>query len=234
MAIRRTSGTAPVALAVLTLVLLSGLGGYRAESSPSPGSRSPGSRAAGPGNFGDPSALAKGKFLIAGRNLVDPNFARTVVLLVEYGPGGALGLVVNRPTPVKLGSVLPDLEGPGRKVEIFFGGPVSRGSLSLLARSDGVLEEASEVVKGVHVSRSLELLTRLAARKNGRLRVFAGYAGWAPGQLDNEVERGDWYIVPADENSVFAAEPEDLWRLLIPADPSRSAALKVREPGQPG
>jgi len=185
------------------------------------------------GNLGDPSALARGKFLIAGRNLNDPNFGKTVVLLVQYGPGGALGLILNRPTPMKLGEILPDLEGPGTAEQIYFGGPVSPGSLGMLVGADTAPSEAEEVIAGVHFSRSRPLLDRLAGKKkNVTFRVFAGYAGWAAGQLDAEVERGDWYVVGADAGAVFPEDAQGLWRLLIPADPKRSASLRSPVPSR--
>jgi len=172
--------------------------------------------------------LAPGTFLVARRDLPDPNFAETVVLLLGYGPGGALGLVVNRPSDVELSSLAPRIVGfDDRDDPLYIGGPVPGEELYVLVRGDTPPAGAEPVFDGVYASRSPEVLERLAEERipAGRLRVYAGYAGWAPGQLDNEVERGDWHLLAAEEDSIFTSRPRETWHRLVPPLPTQQAAL---------
>jgi putative transcriptional regulator len=169
----------------------------------------------------------QGKLLVAQRQLKDPNFSRTVVLLLHYDGHGATGLIINRPSEVKLAELLPEMEElKGRKDPAYFGGPVDGGGLFLLARSELKLEEASSVVDGVWVSRSRDLLERLLADDGKRsFRVYVGYAGWAPHQLDAEIERGDWHVTTATADDVFDDRPDDVWFRLRPPESRDVAAL---------
>lgn len=163
--------------------------------------------------------LAKGKFLIAGRNLRDPNFAESVVLLVEYNDDGAMGLVINNRSEVGLSRLLPDIEElKEREDDLFIGGPVQRKSMLLmLVRSRTKPVESNHVFADVYVTGSVAVLEQVIEMgwEADRFRAYAGYAGWGPGQLDNEVARGDWHIAPADADTVFAAKPADVWKRLI-------------------
>ena len=167
----------------------------------------------------DPSSeLEPGKFLIASRRLHDPNFSETVVLLLEYGAEGALGLIINRPTDVELTSLLPEVhELRGREDPVYVGGPVSRDHLLLLVRAQQEPAEASQVLDDVFVTSSLDTLRRLLDAQSARamFHAYAGYAGWAAGQLDNEVSRGDWHIATADSETVFDKESAGVWPELI-------------------
>ena len=163
-------------------------------------------------------ALAKGVFLVASRGLKDRNFAQTVVLLVHYDDGGAMGVIINRPTPVLLSEILPSVaELAGRDDRVFFGGPVGRQRLLLLVRSTTELRQAESVFADVYVSASEQTLRDLLRRADPSSVFYAylGYAGWAPQQLERELERGDWYIAAADANLVFSAEPATIWPQLI-------------------
>jgi putative transcriptional regulator len=178
--------------------------------------------------LGDPTALAKGKLLVAHRGLHDPNFSRTVILLVRFGERGTSGFVINRPTPVALSEMEPGLEGQDEGQSfVFDGGPVARGVLQALVRSDTTPPEAIPVLDGIYYGKDPLLVQWLfgEGRAKASFRTYAGYAGWAPGQLESEVSRGDWYVVSADAEMLFDAEPETLWRRLIPRDPSRAAEL---------
>ena len=162
--------------------------------------------------------LAKGKFLVASRQLNDPNFSETVVLLIEYGPEGAMGLVVNRPSNVKLSTVFPDTkELKQRKDTIYVGGPVAVNQMLLLIRSAQAPKDSISVLEDVHISSSWKVLEGLIRETEGdlRFRLFAGYAGWAPSQLDFERSRGDWHVLKAEADSVFAQDPGALWQELI-------------------
>jgi putative transcriptional regulator len=161
---------------------------------------------------------ASGQFLIAKRNVSDPNFAETVILLLSYSEGGAMGLIINHPTEMRLASAFPQVkELQARQDRLFIGGPVSITSILLLVRSKSRLERAQQIFEDVHVSSSMQVLRDVAkgAGKTGRLRAFAGYAGWGPGQLDREIERGDWLLGSADATSIFDTKPADVWPKLL-------------------
>jgi putative transcriptional regulator len=179
----------------------------------------------------DPAGrLEKGKFLIAKRHLWDPNFAHSVVLLVEHSREGAMGLIVNRSSEVTLATVQPELEGVvGRPDTVFLGGPVGRQMMILLVRAERQREGTLPVFDDVYVSSSPLLLGHLIGEgvARDRLKVFAGHAGWSPGQLENEVARGDWLIWPADADTVFDPEPEDVWQRLIRRDEDLVASLRM-------
>lgn len=161
---------------------------------------------------------ARGMFLIASRGLVDPNFSESVVLLLEYDAGGALGLIVNRPTKILLTELLPDIEElEARADTVYLGGPVSRNHIVLLMRSDSHPPGAGRVFADTYASSSMSTLKQAASESQygATFRAYAGYAGWGPGQLDGEVSRGDWYVSPADESIVFEADSETIWPKLI-------------------
>jgi putative transcriptional regulator len=164
------------------------------------------------------AALAKGRFLVASRSLGDANFAQTVILLVDYHSRGSTGLIINQPTEVRLAKVLPDMAGLQQRPDtVFLGGPVERNRMTLLIRSSRALTDAQQVLADIHVSSSRALLERLVDKPNAgeAFRVYAGYAGWAPGQLEQEVSRGDWHVLPADVETVFDKAPADIWPELI-------------------
>ena len=159
--------------------------------------------------------LAKGKFLVASRSLLDPNFAETVILLVDYDREGALGVVVNRPSDVALIEALPEVnELRKRKDVVYLGGPVARDRMLLLVRTRQQPPQSLRVFDRVFASGSLDALRKSMARGDS-IRAYAGYTGWGPGQLDMEVGRGDWFIGPADSNAVFSDRPTAMWDDLI-------------------
>ena len=171
-----------------------------------------------PDEPGTREQLAKGTFLVASRRLQDPNFKETVVLLVDYGVEGAMGLVINRPSAVRLATVFPDIkELKERKDTVYVGGPVSVNQMLMLIRSANVPEASQEITQDVYISSSWKVLERLIKRtaKGETFRLFAGYAGWAPNQLDLERSRGDWYVLNADAAAVFTQNPAELWPELI-------------------
>ena len=175
--------------------------------------------------------LSKGKFLVASKQLRDPQFFETVVLLLEYDSKGAMGLVINRPTTVKLSKVLPDIEGLQKRSDtIYLGGPVAKNQLMLLIRTSSPPEGSRLVFKDIYLSSSQTVIEKMIDKPDTpeRFRVYAGYAGWAPGQLDHEVSRGGWHILQADEESVFDKTPSEIWPELI----RRSSALWVRVVGE--
>lgn len=161
--------------------------------------------------------LAKGVFLVASRELVDPNFRRTVVLLVSHGEDGAMGVVVNRRTSLTLGAVLPDIaELAERSDQLYIGGPVATTQITLLLRAANPPDNAEHVFHDVYFSGSLTTLMQQVREQEiaESMHAYAGYAGWAAGQLEGEVERGDWSLTEADAEILFSQSPDDIWREL--------------------
>jgi putative transcriptional regulator len=165
-----------------------------------------------------PAALAKGRFLVASRHLHEANFAETVVLLVDYDHKGAMGLIINRPTTVRLATILPTIAALQQRPDtVSIGGPVASNRLVLLIRSNSQPTDAERVLEHVYVSMRRQVLERMVDTPDAgaHFRVYAGYAGWRAGQLEREVSRGDWHIVPADAETVFDKAPADIWPALI-------------------
>jgi putative transcriptional regulator len=152
----------------------------------------------------------RGQLLIAGAGLFDPNFRRTVVLVGEHNDEGALGVVLNRPAPATVLDVVPPLASlvaPGDP--LFVGGPVQPDGAVLLAE----FERPDDA--GVLVFGSIGFLVGKLQPEHvegvRRARVFAGYSGWGPGQLEAEMEQGSWILEPAGREDVFSDRPEHLW-----------------------
>jgi putative transcriptional regulator len=168
--------------------------------------------------FPSGARLASGKFLVASRHLTDPNFSESVVLLIEYNQQGAMGVVINQPTEVRLSTVLPDMEElQDRTDTVYIGGPVAREQMLLLIRSRRQPEGVHRVFEDVYVSASRVVLKQMMNDSKAAVsfRVYAGYAGWAPGQLDHEVARGDWHVLRAEAKTVFETSPTQIWPELI-------------------
>lgn len=164
------------------------------------------------------SELATGKLLVANRLLRNSSFAETVILLLEYSENGAMGVVINRPTTVSLATVLSKVQGlKKRKDFVYLGGPVGRELILLLARSKKEPEDSKKILSDVYLVSSQTSLQQLVGQSDAalRLRAYAGYAGWAPGQLDAEVAHGDWYIQSTDATAVFDTPADQLWPELI-------------------
>ena len=165
-----------------------------------------------------PNLPAKGRFLVASHRLTDPNFVETVVLLLAYEPTGAVGVVVNRPTDVRLGSVLSDVEElRDRSDPVYLGGPVVKNLLLVLLRAAKQPESSVAVFDGVYVSGSPAAVRDVLkkAGKRTRVRGYAGYAAWGPEQLDREIARGDWHVTAADATIVFDIAAPEIWPRLI-------------------
>jgi len=171
-----------------------------------------------PGPWRAPEAPAAGVLLIASPELRDPNFVRTVVLLLDYDQEGALGVVINRPTEFKLEEILPEADAlRGTPHVVYLGGPVDRQRLLLLLRSDNEPENSTRVFSDLHMSGSLDTLENAAkkATTSSDFRAYAGYAGWGPKQLDNEIRRGDWKLQQGTTAIVMRADVSGLWDELI-------------------
>jgi len=151
--------------------------------------------------------------LVARADLPDPNFKDSLVLVMN-DIAGPVGLIINRPTRIAVSSLFPDLERLAQlNDKVYFGGPVGITSVSFLFRAASAPDHATEVIGGVYLSTSLELLRQLLARDKPMedLRIFIGRSGWGPGQLEDEVARGDWTLAPAGMDAIFGRKPEHLW-----------------------
>jgi putative transcriptional regulator len=178
-------------------------------------------------------ALEAGRLLVATPVLVDPNFDHTVVLLLDIDDDGALGVVLNRPSGVRVGEILPDwtevASSPGM---LFVGGPVGTDS----ALAVGALPLAAEQDDPVGFRRlygdvgiiDLDAPTEILAPALEGLRIFAGYAGWGSGQLEAEVEADSWYVLPSRPGDLFGVDPEQLWSHVLRRQPGELAWVSTR------
>lgn len=166
---------------------------------------------------------AQGKLLVATEVVHGELFANTVVLLLHYDETGAFGLVVNRRTDVKPEELLADEDAVAEySGTLYWGGPVQMDSLRALLLTDEPPEGAEKIIESVYLVSYEDALEGVPADP-GRLRFYLGYAGWAPGQLDNEMAHGSWRVLPGTSEHVFAKEPGTLWKRLTPAQEQRAA-----------
>lgn len=155
-----------------------------------------------------------GRLLVATPLLVDPNFDLSVMLLLEHGPDGALGVILNRPSELTVADALPDWgDACVDPSVVFAGGPVERDALIALGRPS--TPDGGGLVLGLH---SVDLDSQpplVAAAGVAGTRIFAGYAGWSPGQLDGELEDEAWWVVDAEVDDVFTDDPDGLWSRVL-------------------
>jgi len=159
----------------------------------------------------------QGRLLVSTPLIGDANFARTVVFMIEHTDDAVVGVVLNRPTMVTLSEALDDwAERASSPAVLFSGGPVSPETGLALARPwpDAELDAYREVVPGLGVL-DLEADAALVAPMIDRLRVFSGYAGWTPGQLEGELAVGAWFVVDADPDDALTVAPEDLYASVL-------------------
>lgn len=171
-----------------------------------------------PVQYKSAKGLGAGKLLVASRDLADPHFAETVVLLVHYDTQGVVGLVLNRRTDVPLSRVLEGLKvAKDRSDPVYLGGPVETPAVFALFQSPSKLEGAEQIFNGVYLisAKALFEQTILARPDPSVFHVYLGYAGWSKDQLRKEVELGAWFIFPADAGTVFNSDPDSLWLQMI-------------------
>lgn len=169
--------------------------------------------------------LAPG-FLIAVPQLQDPNFHKSVVLLLQQSDEGALGVVINSESPLLLKDLCEDHSiaysgDPDKRVRT--GGPVQPEQGLVLYGGEHEDPEGRAVLEGLHVSASRVTLERLCGLTNGRFHCYSGYAGWGPGQLEHEIGQGSWIVAPADPDLIFDRTPQEVWTeslLAIGIDPA--------------
>ena len=173
-----------------------------------------------------------GRLLVATAALVDPNFARSVVLLLDHDGDGSLGVVLNRPSPVPVRSVLPAWgDSAGEPAVLFEGGPVSPDAALAVAcvpELGGTEPLGFRRLFGAVGIVDLDTPVEVLAPAVTDLRVFAGYAGWGAGQLEGEIEEGSWVVVDSTVHDVFSATPGGLWSEVLRRQPGELAWLSTR------
>jgi len=155
----------------------------------------------------------QGKLLVSSPALVDPNFRKTVVLIAHHDEDGAMGLVLSRPSEVPAVAAVPILEGmPGAGDPVYVGGPVQPEAFMVLAEFDDVEQAAAPILGRLGFMPADAEPEELAIV---RLRLFAGYSGWAGGQLEAELAEDSWVVVDAEADDAFADDPDELWRAVL-------------------
>jgi putative transcriptional regulator len=177
------------------------------------------------------SDVQPGALLVAAPTLIDPNFADTVVLILDNDENGALGVILNRPSPVPVVEVLGDWCDVVTDPDVLYrGGPVSTdGALAVGRLADSAEEPVGwrSVFEDFGIV-DLDTPVELVDGTLGAMRIFAGYAGWGAGQLKDEIEEGSWYVVPSEPDDVFREDPTDLWRDVLRRQPGELAWISTR------
>jgi putative transcriptional regulator len=158
----------------------------------------------------------KGQLLLDSGQLQGSFFQRTVVLICQHNADGAFGLVLNRATKNKVGEmIVADLPDTLKECPLYLGGPVQPTALSFL-HSDSFIPDAN-VIPNLTLDHSLDTLTDIGESfsSTNKIKLFAGYAGWSPGQLEDEIKRKAWLTHPASLELVFDTNPEQLWQSIL-------------------
>ncbi len=161
--------------------------------------------------------------IVARDNLPDPDFADSIVLVMNNLAPGPVGIIINRPTPVAVSHLFPGLKNLAKVGDkVYFGGPVDTESVWFLFHAATAPENSIQACAGVYLSADRKLLMQLLARTKpmDNLRIFLGHAGWLPGQLEGEIERHDWSSKPAEMEAIFSGKSEHPWP--SPHDPAHS------------
>jgi putative transcriptional regulator len=159
-----------------------------------------------------------GQLLVASEDMVDPRFAEAVIYMVKHNLEGAFGLIINR--PLAKGPIYDLLQGLGveaagakGEIIIHYGGPVGTNAGFVLHSDDVLLDESRKVKDGIAMTANAKLIEEMARGKGPRdSMVVFGYSGWAPGQLEGELQAGAWHVIPADKNLVFGKDDDKKWR----------------------
>ena len=197
------------ALALLTLIFL-----YPTR----PGTTSSGSTPLHPAQTSlDDDDIRVGSVIVADRELRDPNFYQTTILIAKYDEEGTLGLIINRRTDVPISRALDKWkEAKGRSEPVYVGGPVEKGAVMALVRSQPAFEHGVKIGRELQlIADRTDLLKVLSGPADVRFHVYFGYAGWGPDQLEGEIDEGAWHVFPHDASLIFDSEPDTLWPRLI-------------------
>ncbi len=163
-----------------------------------------------------------GRLLVANPRLADPNFDRSIVLVLAHGDEGALGVILNRPSDTAVAEALPGWEEvASAPATVFVGGPVQQTTVIALAQSTGPVATSTDPdtgwasVAGDVGTIDLDLGPDEAAQRVAGLRVFAGYAGWGPEQLESEIAAGGWFVVDGEPGDGLTSDPASLWKQVL-------------------
>lgn len=191
---------------------------------------------------GESPAPANGLFLVAKPGLLDPNFSRTVVLVTQTEDFRTIGVIINRPTDIPVS--IPGLPTPHYDDKLYTGGPVSRSSIVAVFRSTAAPKSSAlRVLRNVWLTQHKDNVAALAADAAAKYRLYVGYSAWAPRQLESEMHREGWFILPADEATIFREDMSSLWDELVAKASGPRAGLSWNEnaphgggasPGLPG
>ena len=174
---------------------------------------------------------ANGIFLIAKPTLADPNFAKTVVLVTQTENASTVGVIINRPSTLGLSQFLSD-EFPTRNYRdpLYLGGPVMRQAIVAVYRSETVPAAAAfHVLKNVYLTMHADNLKQMLSTPGATYRLYAGFSGWAPRQLESEFTRDDWIVLPAEEEMLFRKNVDGIWQELV--DRALSRGPRTHSPG---
>ena len=157
----------------------------------------------------------RGKFLVAMPTLLDPNFRQTVILLCEHGPEGSMGIVLNRPTKAEVSTLVDEFPALSETGIVYSGGPVAKNALLILCRGEDT-DMGHIIMEDIFLAKDLERFENQQEWLPRRdLRCYLGYAGWAPGQLDNEMKSGAWTLASANSSLIFETDPVLLWQEMM-------------------
>lgn len=158
---------------------------------------------------------ARTVILVARPGLPDPNFSEAVVLVTQDEHAAATGVIINRPTDRSLAQLLPSERFKRFKEPVFFGGPVAANGLFAVFSADRDPGQSIAMLPGLYLAMRPDTIDALIGNPPRKIRFFAGYSGWAPGQLRVEFERGDWLAVDADPEIVFRKDYSNLWQEMV-------------------
>lgn len=181
----------------------------------------------------NPDELGLGKVLVASRDLADPNFAKTVVLVVEYDSKGVVGLIINRRSSLPLSRVFKELNAAKDLSDpVYAGGPVEIPAVFGLLHSQSKLEGAQQIVDGIYLISAKSQFEQILSKRPdpATFHVYLGYAGWTPEQLRQEIRLGAWFIFQGNTQTVFSTNPDSLWRQMIRQTELQMARLSMLQP----
>ena len=167
--------------------------------------------------FAEPGSRGGSVLLVASDHMPDPRFAQTVILVTNHNRGGPVGVIINRPLTIQLHHLFPHYEElNGNSDSAFYGGPLASQSVVFIVRAETQLKQALHVFGDVYMSLDKELFEKTLQRQDPAdgLKVFLGYAGWTSGQLQKEIDKGDWHVVTPDLETIYSVEPVQLWEKL--------------------
>jgi putative transcriptional regulator len=174
---------------------------------------------------------ANGLFLIAKPGLLDPNFAKTVVLVTQTEDASTVGVIINRPSALRLSQFLSqEFATQNYRDPIYSGGPVMQQVIVALYRTETVPGAAAfHILKNIYLTMHPDNIKLLLAAPGAQYRLYAGFSGWAPRQLESEFMRDGWYVLPADEAMLFRDSADGLWEELVERAARRDP--RTRDPG---